>query len=169
MSENKRGMKVLTYEMLMGTAEWLEKTTQQKMKKGALVKIPTTALESWRCLSNRDTKFKRLANITNKPEKHFEESVAELIEAMEKIVLSPEAKDIVLKQLAFENATPTFHSLLKTTKNQEIYLKHVLRMLLHIFKVCLLQQPHKARTLSKILLIKDRKYLINQAGFEKAI
>ena len=33
MSENKRGMKELTYEMCMGTAEWIEETTWQKMKK----------------------------------------------------------------------------------------------------------------------------------------
>ena len=105
-----------------------------------------------------------LANIINKPEKHFEESLAQLIEAMEKIFLSSEAKDIVLKQLAFENATPTFHSLLKTTKisgNVEVvtsYFQDMPRLL----------QPHKARTLSQIL-IKDRKYLINQARLKKVI
>jgi hypothetical protein len=33
MSENKRGMKELTYEMLMGTWEWFEETAQQKKKK----------------------------------------------------------------------------------------------------------------------------------------
>lgn len=44
--------------------------------------------------------------------------VALSMEAVENIiVLSSEAKDIVLKQLAFENAAPTFLSLLKTIKN----------------------------------------------------
>jgi hypothetical protein len=32
-----------------------------------------------------------------------------------------------------------------------------------------LQQPHKVRALSKIVLIKDRKHLINQTWFEKVI
>jgi hypothetical protein len=36
------------------------------------------------------------------------------MEAVERIVLSSEAKDTVLKQLAFESAAPTFLSLLKT-------------------------------------------------------
>ena len=94
--------------------DWRNNLT--KDEKGALVKISTAALESWRYLPTRDTKFKGLANIVNKPEKHFEEYVSQLIEAMEKIVLSSEARDIVLKQLTFVNAAPTFHSLLKTTK-----------------------------------------------------
>ena len=67
--------------------------------------------------------------------------------------------------MAFENATPTFHSLLKTTKisgNVEVvtsYFQDMPRLL----------QPHKARTLSQILPNKDRKYLINQARLEKVI
>jgi hypothetical protein len=40
--------------------------------------------------------------------------VALSMEAVERIVLSSEAKDIVLKQLALESAAPTFQSLLKT-------------------------------------------------------
>jgi hypothetical protein len=42
--------------------------------------------------------------------------VALSMEAVERIVLSSEAKDIVLKQLAFESAAPTFLSLLKSIK-----------------------------------------------------
>ena len=49
-----------------------------------------------------------LANIINKPEKNFEESLAQLIEAMEKIFLSSEAKDIVLKQWPLRMPHPLF-------------------------------------------------------------
>jgi hypothetical protein len=62
------------------------------------------ALKTWRCLSNRDANTKRLTNIIPKPENHFEESVAQLTEAIDRMVLSSEAEDAVLKQLAFENA-----------------------------------------------------------------
>lgn len=38
------------------------------------------------------------------------------MEAVERVVLRPEARDIVLKQLAFENVSPSCQSLLRQIK-----------------------------------------------------
>lgn len=121
------------------------------MTKEALANLSAAALEEQRCLLNRDANTKGLANIKQKLEEPFEGFVAWKTEAGERVVLTSEAKDSVLKQLAFDNATPTYQSLQKTIKNLEIFLtllKHILRLFLHIFKVWPLQQFYKAKLIS---------------------
>lgn len=77
--EIKRRMIVLTYEIFMGMGAWFEETAHQKITKEVLVKIAAAALEAWRCLPNRD--------IIQKPEKYFEDSVVQLIEALKHKIL----------------------------------------------------------------------------------
>ena len=115
-TSGRRRRETLTYDMLMGLGEWLETSAQLRMTKQALTKVTAAAMRAWKCLPAGSANTQGLANIKQKPEEPFEEFVARLTEAVERMVLSSEAKDIVLKQLAFENATPTCQSLLKTIK-----------------------------------------------------
>lgn len=112
----RRRKETLTYDMLMGLGDWLETPAQLKMTKQALMKVTAAAMRAWKRLPVGSANTQGLANITQRPEEPFEEFVARLTEAVEKMVLSSEAKDIVLKQLAFENATPICQSFLKTIK-----------------------------------------------------
>ncbi|XP_076775118.1 endogenous retrovirus group K member 5 Gag polyprotein-like [Arvicanthis niloticus] len=119
MSEKKKGVKELTYEMFMDTGEWFEVRIQQKFTKEALVNKSAAALEAWRGLLNRDTNTKGLAYISQDPEELFEEFVTQLKGTVESMALSPEAKEIVLKQLVFMNTELACQSLLKTIKKSE--------------------------------------------------
>lgn len=136
------------------------------MTKEALANISAAALEAQRCLLYRDANTKGLANIKQKLEEPFEEFVAWKTEAGERAVLSSEAKDSVLKQLAFENATPTYQSLLKTIKNLEIFLtlyKAYTEVIPSYLQVVAITAVLQGQTTTQFLIIKENENLIIQA------
>ena len=81
-----------------GNGGMVWRNNSPKNDKGSSSKVAAAAVEAWRFLSNRDINDKWLPKIIQKQEKHFEGPVANVTEAIENMVLSSEAKDIVLKQ-----------------------------------------------------------------------
>lgn len=102
-----------TYDMIMGAGEWLEIKLQKKIIKDS---VGSSFSSSWRHLPAADANIKGLANVKQRPKEPFVEFIARLTQAVERVVPSPEARDIILKQLAFENVSPTCQSLLRTMK-----------------------------------------------------
>ena len=57
-----------------------------------------------------------LSNIKQKPEESYEDFVAQLTEAVRRMISNSEAAGILIKQLAFENANSTCQAILRPIK-----------------------------------------------------
>ena len=62
---------------------------------------------AWRRLPSADTPTTFLSNIKQGSMEPYEDFLAKLEENISKIITNSEAAEILLKQLAFENANPT--------------------------------------------------------------
>lgn len=97
--------------MLMGEGEWAEPGDQLYMGKDALHQTQAIAVNAWRSLptaSEKATGWLRLDKRLMKDE----EFLSRLIQAVKRVITHEEAANILIKQLAYENANTTCKSLL---------------------------------------------------------
>ena len=78
-----------------------------------LEEISKCALTAWRSLPSTDSKTTFLSSIKQGSMEPYKDFLAKLEENIPKIISNPESAEILLKQLAFENANPTCQALLR--------------------------------------------------------
>lgn len=78
-----------------------------KFPRKVLEEISKCAQLAWRRLPSADAPTTFLSNIKQGSMEPYEDFLAKLEENISKIITNSEAAEILLKQLAFENANPT--------------------------------------------------------------
>ena len=98
---------------LKGDGEYQSNITQARLSKEALNQIMAIDVLTWKSLPPSDGKLSTLNNIKQGPDEKYEEFVARLKTAVERTIKSTDPAEIVLKQLAYENASSTCQALLR--------------------------------------------------------
>lgn len=114
---NEREGKQITYPKLMGEDLWALNRAQMQVSRETLLQCSDAAINAWRRLpEGNDTKPVGLASVKQGPEKPSEEFLSRVIKVVDKAIKNEEAAQIIIKQLAFENANPTCQALLRPIK-----------------------------------------------------
>ena len=111
---NKRSDRCsITYDMLMGLDECSQAHDQLNLSKDASSQSSTIAVSAWRHLPTGEVKATGLSNIRQNLEEPYQDFLARPIDAVEKTIPCDEAAQIIIKQLAFENANATCQTLIR--------------------------------------------------------
>lgn len=124
-SIKKRGPKP-TMSMLMGTNEFATPQSQTRIPRDILQVITTNAVQSWRKIPPPETKGGALASIRQGTEETYQNFIARLEEAINRMMPPSEGTEILLKQLAWENANSLCQDLirpLRKTGTLQDYIK----------------------------------------------
>lgn len=124
-SIKKRGPKP-TMSMLMGTNEFATPQSQTRIPWDILQVITTNAVQSWRKIPPPETKGGALASIRQSTEETYQNFIARLEEAINRMMPPSEGTEILLKQLAWENANSLCQDLirpLRKTGTLQDYIK----------------------------------------------
>nr|XP_042133138.1 endogenous retrovirus group K member 113 Gag polyprotein-like [Peromyscus maniculatus bairdii] len=117
-SLRKRGPKP-TMSMLMETEDYTTPQSQTKIPRDILQLITTNAVQSWCKIPPRGTKGGALASIKQGTEESYPEYIARLEEAISRMLPPSEGTDILLKQLAWENANALCQDLIRPIRKTE--------------------------------------------------
>lgn len=110
----------------MGKGEYSTPHNQMCLSKRALEKVTDCSVNVWRVLPASAGKPSTLTTITQKSEEPFQDFLSQLIQAVHTVITNNEAADILIKQLAFENANSTCQNLLRSIRksgNLNDYIK----------------------------------------------
>ena len=102
--------------MIAGTNAFRTLGDQMALDTRILDQATGCALKSWRSLYQGKESTSSFSNIKQKPEEPYEDFVAWLMEGIHRVISSNEAADILIKQLAFENANSTCQAILHPIK-----------------------------------------------------
>ena len=102
-----------TMPMLMGTGEYADPQAQVKLPRDILTLITTNAVTAWRKLPPPGTKGGALASIRQGNEEPYQDFISKLEEAINRMLPPSEGTDILLKQLAWENANALCQDLIR--------------------------------------------------------
>ncbi|XP_050005033.1 endogenous retrovirus group K member 8 Gag polyprotein [Alexandromys fortis] len=111
-SIKKRGPKP-TMSMLMGTDDYALPQDQVKIPRDILTIITGNAVLAWRKLPPPGTKGGALASIRQKNEESYQDFISRLEEAVTRMLPPSEGTDMLLKQLAWENANALCQDLIR--------------------------------------------------------
>ena len=103
---------------LRGDGEYESNLAQARLSKEALNQIMSIGVLAWKSLSPSDGKLSTLSNIKQGTDEKYEDFMARLKTAVERTIKSTEPAEIVLKQLAYENANSTFQALLRPVRSK---------------------------------------------------
>ena len=109
----KYGPKHIVQEMLAGINEFQSVRDQMNFDRKALEQVTACALGAWRSLPQGKELTSSLSDIKQKPEKQYEDFVSRLIEGIHRVIPSDGAAEILIKQLAFDNADSICQTLLR--------------------------------------------------------
>ena len=84
--------------------------------KETLEQVSACALGAWWLLPQEKESTSSFSNIKQRPEEPYEDFVSRLIEGINRVISSTEASEILIKQLAFENANSTCQAILHTIR-----------------------------------------------------
>lgn len=121
----KKGPKA-TMDMLLGTGTHLAPASQVKIPKAILKEVTTNAVLAWRAIPPPGSKKTVLAGIKQGNEEPYETFVSRLEEAIHRMMPRGEGSDMLLKQLAWENANSLCQDLIRPirkTGNIQDYVK----------------------------------------------
>ena len=105
--------------MLTGTGKYLSTQAQIWLPMKVFKEVSKIAMEAWRSLSHTGKATSAfLSNIKQGATESFEDFVARLQETASRALANPEAEEIVVKQLAFENANTTCQALLRHIRKE---------------------------------------------------
>ncbi|XP_012590442.1 PREDICTED: endogenous retrovirus group K member 5 Gag polyprotein-like, partial [Condylura cristata] len=125
-SVKRRGGIKPTINMLQGTGEYAEPKSQVHIPRPVLEEITKNAVRAWRKLPPTGAKGTALATIKQGLEKTYQDFVSRLEEAINRMLPPSEGTDILLKQLAWENANTLCQDLIlpiRKTGNIQDYIK----------------------------------------------
>lgn len=115
--------------MLMGTKDYTTPQSQTRIQKKILEAITQNAIQAWHKLPPPGTKGETLASIKQGIKEPYQKFISRLEEAIYRMLPPSEGMNILLKQLAWENANALCRDLIRPQKKREpfkITLKHVL-------------------------------------------
>lgn len=102
--------------MLLGEGPYMMVEEQTKLPKNHLAIVTALALQAWKRLPPLDHKAPGLTEIKQGTEETFESFLAHLKAAVERLLPGEGVGDLILKQLAFENANATCQTLLRPVR-----------------------------------------------------
>lgn len=108
----KKGAKP-TMSMLLGKEEYTQPAAQMRVGKPILELITQLAVGSWKAIPPPSAKTTVLAGIRQKQEEAYEEFIARLEEAIQRMLPPSEGTEMLLKQLAWENANTLCQDLIR--------------------------------------------------------
>lgn len=103
----------LSMTMLMGEGRWKSVGAQTYIPPEGLKAITNSALAAWRGLPVGGAPTTTLASIKQKADESYEDFVARLQTAVNRLISNEEVATILLKQLAFEGANSVCQALLR--------------------------------------------------------
>lgn len=112
-SMKKRGGIKPTMSMLLGTNEYATPQSQTTIPKDILESITHNAVSAWRNIPPPGTKGGALAGIRQGMEESYQDFISRLEEAIYRMLPQSEGTEILLKQLAWENANTLCQDLIR--------------------------------------------------------
>lgn len=116
--ENRNYNIPITYDMLYGSGQYTEVPQQLHFPPLTYDQIRRIALTAWRKLPKAGIRREELSKIRQGPDEPFQDFVARLLQAAARLVDDPEAGQILVKQLAFENANTACQTAIRPWKGK---------------------------------------------------
>lgn len=116
----KNGPKV-TMGMLLGTGSFLAPNAQVVIPKQILKEITANAVLAWRAIPPPGTKGTTLSGVRQSNEELYQTLVSRLEEAISRMLPPSEGTDILVKQLAWENANSLCQDLIRPIRKSGLY------------------------------------------------
>ena len=117
-TSNDAQLRTVGSAALKGDGACESNIAQARLSKEALNQIMSIGVLAWKSLSPSDGKLSTLSNIKQGTDEKYEDFMARLKTAVERTIKSTEPAEIVLKQLAYENANSTFQALLRPVRSK---------------------------------------------------
>lgn len=102
------------FPVYMGIGRWASLDRQLQIPRNILREISSCALRAWRTLPSSENRVTPWSEIRQSPTEPYADFIARLTDVVTKTVANTTAADLVIKQLAYENANKTCQALLKT-------------------------------------------------------
>ncbi|XP_054553975.1 endogenous retrovirus group K member 5 Gag polyprotein-like isoform X1 [Talpa occidentalis] len=103
----------ISFSMFMGTDKFTEVRRQAALPKDVLVEINRMAVAAWKNLPSSEHKPTNLTDIHQRQDEMYQDFVARLETALEKVLPPSGARDLLIKQLAWENANSLCRKLIR--------------------------------------------------------
>ncbi|XP_047592981.1 endogenous retrovirus group K member 8 Gag polyprotein-like [Lutra lutra] len=145
----KRGFKI-TLDMLLGTGAYLTPVSQIKLTKAVLKEVTTNAVLAWRAIPPPGAKKTVLAGIKQGNEEPYADFVSRLEEALNRMMPHCEGTDILLKQLAWENANSLCQDLIRPLRRTGTVQEYI--------KACIDASPAVVQGMAYAAAMKGQKY-----------
>nr|KAF6378828.1 hypothetical protein mMyoMyo1_009725 [Myotis myotis] len=110
-SKNSRGG--ITLDMILGEGDFNTAQEQMYMPKEALIKVTSCAVNAWKSLPYTAGETTTLTEVKQKVEEPYQDFLSRLMQAVKSVINNQEPADILINQLAFENANNTCQALLR--------------------------------------------------------
>ncbi|XP_066096891.1 endogenous retrovirus group K member 21 Gag polyprotein [Saccopteryx bilineata] len=104
--------------MIAGEGEFSDVSEQLKLSKLALIQVNGCAISAWRKLPASSGGDVTVVGVKQKGDEPCGEFVAQLIQAVRGVVSDETAGDIIIKQLAYEDADSTFQAMLRSVRRE---------------------------------------------------
>ena len=99
--------------MILGAGDYDTAQEQMHLPKEVLMQCTSCAVDAWKALPPISGKTTTLAEVKQKGDEPYEEFVSRLGLAVSRVISNQEAAEILIRQLAFENANNTCQALLR--------------------------------------------------------
>ncbi|KAK1342102.1 hypothetical protein QTO34_016856 [Cnephaeus nilssonii] len=103
----------ITLEMLIGTVAYHSLQAQMTFPLQAYQQINVCGTKAWRGLPTKGEKTMDITKIIQGPEEPYQDFVARLLQAVDRMVGDPDAGSLLVKQLGFENVNRTCQEALR--------------------------------------------------------
>lgn len=148
-SSGKGGPKV-TLEMMLGTGAFVAPASQVKIPKFILKEVTTNAVLAWRTIPPPGSKKTVLAGIKQGNEESYETFVSRLEEAIHRMMPPGEGAEMLLKQLAWENANSLCQDLIRSVRKTGSIQDYV--------KACIDASPAVVQGMAYAAAMRGQKY-----------
>ncbi|XP_055980114.1 endogenous retrovirus group K member 7 Gag polyprotein-like [Sorex fumeus] len=145
----KRGTKP-TMDMLLGTGEYAANSAQVKLPRDVLEAVTQNAILAWRKLPPPGAKGTTLSGIVQGTEETYQNFVSRLEEAVHRMLPPSEGTDMLIKQLAWENANVLCKDLLRPIRKTGT--------LQDFIKACLDASPAVVQGIAYAAAMKGQKF-----------
>ncbi|KAB0385066.1 hypothetical protein FD755_000022 [Muntiacus reevesi] len=114
-----------TYEMLIGEGAYQNTNAQLSYLPGAYAQISNAARQAWKKLPCSSNKTEDLSKIRQGPDEPYQDFVARLLEAVDKIMADEQAGMVLTKQLAYENANSACQAALRPYRKKGVLSDYI--------------------------------------------
>uniref|UniRef100_A0A673UKJ6 Gag-Pro-Pol polyprotein n=1 Tax=Suricata suricatta TaxID=37032 RepID=A0A673UKJ6_SURSU len=103
-------------DMIMGHSGWEAASDQVRIPLEGLKAVGTIATEAWKALPSGFSSATSLTEVRQGAEEKYEDFVARLVSTAERLTTNKDISEMIVKQLAFENANSVCKALLRPIK-----------------------------------------------------